>query len=134
MLKFYFANDEGLDGDKSDSQKVFLKQEYFCTWLLKMIEVSNGSSSLHIIEKINRKVGLIEDVVVFKKFRGKSVASSLVNQLISISKKEGCYKTILNTDSKTKSFYRKIRLYPKKFSNGKLDFNLTFLKPTDHFL
>ena len=67
-----------------------------------------GSSSLHIIEKINRKVGLIEDVVVFKKFRGKSVASSLVTQLISISKKEGCYKTILNTDSKTKSFYEKL--------------------------
>ena len=67
-----------------------------------------GSSSLHIIEKINRKVGLIEDVVVFKKFRGKSVASSLVTQLISISKKEGCYKTILNTDSKTKFFYEKL--------------------------
>jgi len=67
-----------------------------------------GSSSLHIIEKINRKVGLIEDVVVFKKYRGKSVASSLVSQLISVSKKEGCYKIILNTDSKTKSFYEKL--------------------------
>ena len=74
-----------------------------------------GSSSLHIIEKINRKVGLIEDVVVFKKFRGKSVASSLVSQLISISKKEGCYKTILNTDSKTKSFYEKLGFTQKNF-------------------
>ncbi len=74
-----------------------------------------GSSSLHIIEKINRKVGLIEDVVVFKKFRGKSVASSLVTQLISISKKEGCYKTILNTDSKTKSFYEKLGFSQKNF-------------------
>ena len=74
-----------------------------------------GSSSLHIIEKINRKVGLIEDVVVFKKFRGKSVASSLVTQLISISKKEGCYKTILNTDSKTKSFYEKLGFTQKNF-------------------
>ena len=74
-----------------------------------------GSSSLHIIEKINRKVGLIEDVVVFKKFRGKSVASSLVSQLISISKKEGCYKTILNTDSKTRSFYEKLGFTQKNF-------------------
>ena len=74
-----------------------------------------GSSSLHIIEKINRKVGLIEDVVVFKKYRGKSVASSLVSQLISISKKEGCYKTILNTDSKTKSFYEKLGFTQKNF-------------------
>ena len=67
-----------------------------------------GSSSLHIIEKINCKVGLIEDLVVFKKYRGKSVASSLVSQLISISKKEGCYKTILNTDYKTIPFYKKL--------------------------
>ena len=67
-----------------------------------------GSSALHIIKKINRKVGLIEDVVVYKEFRGKSVASSLVTQLRSISKKEGCYKTILNTDYKTKSFYEKL--------------------------
>ena len=74
-----------------------------------------GSSSLHIIEKINRKVGLIEDVVVFKKYRGKSVASSLVSQLISISKKEGCYKTILNTDSKTKCFYEKLGFTQKNF-------------------
>ena len=74
-----------------------------------------GSSSLHIIEKINRKVGLIEDVVVYKEFRGKSVASSLVTQLISISKKEGCYKTILNTDSKTKSFYEKLGFSQKNF-------------------
>jgi len=44
-----------------------------------------GSSTLHIIEKINRIVGLIEDVVASKKFRGKPVASSLVSQLISIS-------------------------------------------------
>lgn len=65
-----------------------------------------GSSSLHIIEKINRKVGLIEDVVVFKKYRGKSVASSLVSQLISVSKKEDCYKTILNSNSKTTLFYK----------------------------
>ena len=74
-----------------------------------------GSSSLHIIEKINRKVGLIEDVVVYKEFRGKSVASSLVTQLISISKKEGCYKTILNTDSKTKFFYEKLGFTQKNF-------------------
>ena len=74
-----------------------------------------GSSSLHIIKKINRKVGLIEDVVVYKEFRGKSVASCLVTQLISISKKEGCYKTILNTESKTKSFYEKLGFTQKNF-------------------
>ena len=67
-----------------------------------------GTSSLHIIEKINCKVGLIEDVVVSEKFRGKLVASSLINKLIIISKKEGCYKTILNTDANTIPFYKKL--------------------------
>ena len=67
-----------------------------------------GTSTLHIIEKVDRRIGLIEDVVVSKKFRGKLVASSIIKKLISISKKEGCYKTILNTDSKTESFYKKL--------------------------
>lgn len=82
-----------------------------------------GSSSLHIIEKINRKVGLIEDVVVFKKYRSKSVASSLVSQLISVSKKEDRYKTILNSNSKTTLFYKKLGFTQKKKFKWKLDFN-----------
>ena len=67
-----------------------------------------GTSTLHIIEKVDRRIGLIEDVVVSKKFRGKLIASSLVKKLILISKEKGCYKTILNTNSKTESFYEKL--------------------------
>ncbi|MAR42485.1 MAG: hypothetical protein CMC48_00085 [Flavobacteriaceae bacterium] len=95
--------------DNSDfSQSFFSNKNVFCLVAESEKGQIMGSSSLHIIEKINRKVGLIEDVVVSKKYRGKSVASSLVSQLISISKKEGCYKTILNTDSKTIPFYKKL--------------------------
>ena len=97
------------------SKKFFSNKNIFCMVAENEEGQIMGSSSLHIIEKINRKVGLIEDVVVFKKFRGKSVASSLVTQLISISKKEGCYKTILNTDSKTKFFYEKLGFTQKNF-------------------
>ena len=97
------------------SKNFFSNKNIFCLVAENEEGQIMGSSSLHIIEKINRKVGLIEDVVVFKKFRGKSVASSLVSQLISISKKEGCYKTILNTDSKTKSFYEKLGFTQKNF-------------------
>lgn len=109
--------DEGFGwSNKNDfSKKFFSNKNIFCLVAENEEGQIMGSSSLHIIEKINRKVGLIEDVVVFKKYRGKSVASSLVSQLISISKKEGCYKTILNTDSKTKSFYEKLGFTQKNF-------------------
>ena len=108
---------EGFGWERKDSlsERFFSNKNIFCLVAESDRGKVMGSSSLHIIEKINRKVGLIEDVVVFKKFRGKSVASSLVTQLISISKKEGCYKTILNTDSKTKSFYEKLGFTQKNF-------------------
>ena len=97
------------------SKNFFSNKNIFCL----VAESDKGqimvSSSLHIIEKINRKVGLIEDVVVFKKYRGKSVASSLVSQLISVSKKEDRYKTILNSNSKTTLFYKKLGFTQKKF-------------------
>ena len=98
----------GWKNKDSLSEGFFSNKNIFCLVAESDRGKVMGSSSLHIIEKINRKVGLIEDVVVFKKYRGKSVASSLVSQLISVSKKEGCYKIILNTDSKTKSFYEKL--------------------------
>ena len=98
----------GWEDNNDFSQSFFSNKNIFCLVAESEKGQIMGSSSLHIIEKINRKVGLIEDVVVFKKYRGNSVASTLVSQLISISKKEGCYKTILNTDSKTISIYKKL--------------------------
>ena len=108
---------EGFGWERKDSlsERFFSNKNIFCMVAENDKGQIMGSSSLHIIEKINRKVGLIEDVVVYKEFRGKSVASSLVTQLISISKKEGCYKTILNTDSKTKFFYEKLGFTQKNF-------------------
>lgn len=97
------------------SKNFFSNKNIFCLVAESDKGQIMGSSSLHIIEKINRKVGLIEDVVVFKKYRGKSVASSLVSQLISVSKKEDCYKTILDSNSKTTLFYKKLGFTQKKF-------------------
>ena len=108
---------EGFGWENNDDAYLsfFSNKNIFCLVAENNKDQIMGISTLHIIEKINRKVGLIEDVVVYKEFRGKSVASSLVTQLISISKKEGCYKTILNTDSKTKSFYEKLGFSQKNF-------------------
>ena len=107
-LKLLMKEGFGWEDNNGFSQSFFSNKNIFCLVAESEKGQIMGSSSLHIIEKINRRVGLIEDVVVFKKYRGKSVASSLVSQLISISKKEGCYKTILNTDSKTIPFYKKL--------------------------
>ena len=101
---------EGFGWENKDdfSEGFFSNKNIFCLVAESEKDQIIGTSSLHIIEKINCKVGLIEDVVVSEKFRGKLVASSLVNKLIIISKKEGCYKTILNTDANTIPFYEKL--------------------------
>ena len=64
-----------------------------------------GSASLHLLQKINRRLGIIEDVVVFKKFRGKMVGFKLIKQLIKISKDSKCYKLILNTNEDNVHYY-----------------------------
>ena len=95
--------------NKGDMSKDFFSNKnIFCLVAKNKKNEIMGTSTLHIIEKVDRRIGLIEDVVVSKKFRGKLVASSIIKKLITINKKEGCYKTILNTDSKTESFYEKL--------------------------
>ena len=64
-----------------------------------------GTASLHLLQKINRRLGIIEDVVVFKKFRGKMVGVKLIKKLIEISKDSKCYKLILNTNEDTVHYY-----------------------------
>ena len=71
--------DEGFGwSNKSDfSKKFFSNKNIFCMVAENDKGQIMGSSSLHIIEKINRKVGLIEDVVVFKKYRGLFITLNL---------------------------------------------------------
>ena len=64
-----------------------------------------GTASLHLLQKIDRRLGIIEDVVVFKKFRGKMVGVKLIQQLIETSKDFKCYKLILNTNEDTVHYY-----------------------------
>ena len=64
-----------------------------------------GTASLHLLQKINRRLGIIEDVVVYKKYRGKMIGVELVKKLIEISKDLKCYKLILNTKKDYVSYY-----------------------------
>jgi glucosamine-phosphate N-acetyltransferase len=66
-----------------------------------------GTATLHLIQKTNRIMGLIEDVVIANKFQEKGIGKALLEKLITTSKKKGCYKIILNSDQKNIRFYEK---------------------------
>ncbi len=67
-----------------------------------------GVASLHIIKKLTRTLGLIEDVAVNENYRGKGIGKKLVEKLIEIASKKGCDKTVLNSSEKNSEFYEKI--------------------------
>ena len=67
-----------------------------------------GTATLHIIKKINRKVGLIEDVAVMPLYKKKGFGKLLLEHLVKLAKSKGVYKTMLNSDLKNEIFYHKI--------------------------
>ena len=67
-----------------------------------------ATAALHILQKINRKLGQIEDVVVSGDRRGLGLGKKIVEHLIEQSKAEGCYKTILNATDENVPFYAKM--------------------------
>ena len=76
-----------------------------------VVEVNNkviGYSSLHVIDKINRRSCLIEDVVIHKNYRSKGIGRDLINHLINFSKNKKCDKIILNSSESNIIFYEKL--------------------------
>lgn len=67
-----------------------------------------GFASIHIIEKLNRRFCLIEDVVVDKNERGKGIGKLLIEHLINFSKSKCCDKIILNSKESNIPFYNKL--------------------------
>ena len=67
-----------------------------------------GVASLHIIKKLTRTLGLIEDVAVNENYRGKGIGKKLVEKLIEIASEKSCDKTVLNSSEKNSEFYEKI--------------------------
>ena len=52
-------------------------------------------------------VAHIEDVIVSKKYRKQGIADKLIKYCINFSKKENCYKIILNCNNNLTKFYEK---------------------------
>lgn len=67
-----------------------------------------GTGTLHIIQKSNRKMGLIEDVVVDPNTQGMGVGKKIIEKLLQTSVSLKCYKTILNSTEETAGFYTKL--------------------------
>ena len=67
-----------------------------------------GVASLHIIKKLTRTLGLIEDVAVNENYRGKGIGKKLVEKLIVIASEKNCDKTVLNSSEKNSEFYKKL--------------------------
>ena len=70
-----------------------------------------GSATLLIEPKFIHDGGLvghIEDVVVNNDYQGQRIGEKIMKYLIEISKKRGCYKTILDCTDDVKLFYEKL--------------------------
>ena len=75
-----------------------------------------GVASLHIIEKLTRKLGLIEDVAVSKNNRGLGIGKKLVKKLIQTGKEKKCDKIVLSSSEKNSEFYEKMGFQKKELS------------------
>ena len=92
--------------------KPFLRKDFSDSKNITLVAETEGSvvavASLYIIEKLTRKMGLIEDVAVDPKLRGKGVGKKLIKNLIKYSVKENCDKVSLSSSEKNVPFYEKI--------------------------
>ena len=104
----------GWENNKPISSTFFNRDHIFCMLAVNDENEVMGMASLHILEKINRRSALVEDVVVFKKYRGNSVGKKIIEQLIEISKEKNCYKIILNTQEENISYYEKLGFIKKQ--------------------
>ena len=95
----------GWENTKSVESSFFANKNIICLVAENDQREIMGTASLHLLQKINRRLGVIEDVVVFKKFRGKMVGVKLIKQLIEKSRDFKCYKLILNTTEDTVRYY-----------------------------
>jgi len=110
------------DLEVTDAEKILKKILRDPNHIIHVAELDGkivGSTTLLIEQKFIHKggfVGHIEDVVVQKGFERKQIGGEIVESLLDVAKKRGCYKTILDCKDDVKEFYEKIGF--KHESNG----------------
>ena len=100
--------------DKKINESIFSSDEVDGIVALEKGNVL-GYASIHYINKITRKSGIIEDVVVKEDQRGKGIGKLLVNNLIEKAKKNNCDKIILSSSEKNLKFYQKLGFQKNEF-------------------
>ena len=100
--------------DKNKAEVVFKKINTNPDYIIAVAEIDGkivGSTTLLIESKFIHNGGLvghIEDVVVNKEYQGQKIGEKIMKFLLEISKKRGCYKTILDCTDDVKPFYEKL--------------------------
>ena len=100
--------------EKSKADDIFEKINSNPDQIIAVAEIDGkivGSTTLLIEQKFIHDGGLvghIEDVVVSKEHQGQKIGEKIMKYLIEISKKRGCYKTILDCTDDVKPFYEKL--------------------------
>ena len=92
----------------------YLSDPNSTTIVISVEDIIVGVASIHIIKKLTRILGIIEDVAVNKKYRGKGVGKKLVERLILIGKQKNCDKIVLSSSEKNSKFYEKIGFKKKE--------------------
>ena len=92
-------NNPPIIGTLSNPKSIFI--------VVEINSIIVGVASLHIIEKLTRKMGLIEDVAVDSNYRGKGIGIKLIQNLTSEAKNMGCDEIVLNSSKDNISFYEK---------------------------
>ena len=92
----------------------YLSDPNSTTIVISIEDIIIGVASIHIIKKLTRILGIIEDVAVNKKYRGKGVGKKLVERLILIGKQKNCDKIVLSSSDENSKFYEKIGFKKKE--------------------
>lgn len=112
---FYKIKELLIDGfSKSFNKELnsnFLENDNCYGFVAKDEKKTVGYASIHIIEKLNRKSCLIEDVVIQKSERDKGIGKKLIEFLIDFSKLKKCDKIILNSNESNIPFYEKLGFF-----------------------
>ena len=92
----------------------YLSDPNSSTIVISIEDIIVGVASIHIIKKLTRILGIIEDVAVNEKYRGKGVGKKLVERLILIGKQKNCDKIVLSSSEENSKFYEKIGFKKKE--------------------
>ena len=92
----------------------YLSDPNSTTIVISFEDIIVGVASIHIIKKLTRILGIIEDVAVNEKYRGKGVGKKLVERLILIGKQKNCDKIVLSSSEENSKFYEKIGFKKKE--------------------